>query len=85
MSAKAISTVSFNNNTLHLSEYKDGFWLYDDFRGMNLSMRAESPEIAFIRALGYYQNRLKEIETKYKSLSDKVNNFINQFTETEEN
>lgn len=28
--------------TLTLSECSDGFWLYDETRGMNLSMRART-------------------------------------------
>ena len=76
MSRPAISTISFNNDTLHLSECHDGFWLHDDTRGKNLSMRAKTPEQAFTEALDYYQGRLKEVETEHKLLTKKVDAFI---------
>jgi len=34
------------SNTLALADCHDGWWLYDETRGMNLSMRAKSPEEA---------------------------------------
>lgn len=61
--------------TLELTECKDGWWLYDETRGMNLSMRAKSKDAAFVEALEYYQKRVKEVESAYNSLSDKVNTF----------
>lgn len=76
MGQKAISTISFNDNTLHLSECKNGFWLYDETRGMNLAMRAKTPEQAFTAALEYYQNRLKVVESAYKLLKSQVDNFV---------
>jgi hypothetical protein len=81
MGTRALSTISFNNNTLHLSECKDGFWLYDETRGMNLSMRAKTPEQAFTEALEYYQERLAEIESEHKILKNRVDSFISQFVE----
>lgn len=38
-------------NTLSITECTDGFWLYDETRGMNLSMQAKSEEAAFVEAL----------------------------------
>lgn len=61
--------------TLGLTECNDGWWLYDETRGMNLSMKANSITDAFVEALEYYQNRLKEVDSAYASLSDKVNTF----------
>ena len=40
--------------TLSMSECTDGFWLYDDTRGMNLAMREKTEEAAYIEALEYY-------------------------------
>lgn len=67
--------------TLALTEYGDGFWLYDETRSMNLSMRAKSPQDAFVEALGYYQRRLAEVEAAHKSLDSRVQEFVSQFAE----
>lgn len=67
--------------TLELTERLDGFWLYDKTRGMNLSVRAKTPQDAFVEALGYYQRRLAEVETKHRELETKVNAFVEQFIE----
>lgn len=68
----------FSNDTIQLVKGKDGFWLYDLTRSMNLSMSALSEQQAFVDALMYYQNRLIEIEKEYKSLRGIVNNFVEQ-------
>jgi hypothetical protein len=85
MSAKAISHVQLTP-TLTLSEMPQtsgdrGFWLYDKTRGMNLSMRALTPQLALVEALTYYQRRLAEVEAKHKDMSAKVEAFVAQFTE----
>lgn len=72
--------------TLSLSEYPQssghrGFWLYDTTRGMNLSMRAKTPQDAFVEALTYYQRRLQEVEHAHKALTGKVEAFVDQFKE----
>jgi hypothetical protein len=77
-------------DTLSLCEYQNpkngsfGFWLYDETRGMNLAMRAESERSAFVEALGYYQEKLQSVESELVELSTKVNKFIGQFTESDE-
>ena len=55
-------------DTISLTEQKDGFWLYDKTRGMNLAMRAETEQAAFLEALSYYQKRMKKIESELASL-----------------
>lgn len=60
-----------------------GFWLWDETRGMNLAMRAETERDAFIDALEYYQNRLIEVEAAYKTLRERVDAFVGQFSEDE--
>lgn len=67
------------SDSLTISECKDGWWLYDETRGMNLAMRAKSSEAAFLEALEYYQERLQKIENEYKSLKAKVDHFVGQF------
>lgn len=78
-------TISHNKltDTLALTECRDGFWLYDKTRGMNLAMRAATPEAAFVKALTYYQRRLAEVETEHASLGAKVEAFISQFVTDE--
>lgn len=71
------------SDTLHLAECTDGFWLYDDTRGMNLAMKAKTEREAFCDALKYYQRRLKEVENNYNSLKAKVDHFVGQFEEDE--
>ena len=70
--------------TLSMSECTDGFWLYDDTRGMNLAMREKTEEAAYIEALEYYQERLKEVENNYKSLKSKVDHFISQVADDDD-
>ena len=83
MSTKAISSTDYSK-TLCMSECKDGFWLHDTTRGMNLAMRAKSETEAFVDALEYYQDRLLTVEAEYKELKTKVTNFVEQFKEEEQ-
>lgn len=69
--------------TLVLTEDHHGFWLWDETRGMNLAMKARSERDAFVEALDYYQSRLLQVEEELKSLSEKVEKFVNQFKEEE--
>lgn len=79
---KTLNVVKLSQ-TLSLAECTDGFWLYDDTRGMNLSMKAKTEQAAFVEAIEYYQRRLKEVETNYKSLRAKVDHFVGQFADDE--
>lgn len=81
--SKTISHVQLTE-TLGLTERQDGFWLYDKTRGMNLSMRAKTPLDALVEALGYYQRRLADVESKYRDLEVKVNDFVGQFIKEED-
>lgn len=69
--------------TLTLSECTDGFWLYDKTRGMNLSMRAKTPQDAFVECITYYQRRLAKVEGEHRELSAKVDAFVSQFVDDE--
>lgn len=71
-------------DTISLWECKDGFWLYDETRGMNLAMRAPSSDLAFLEALEYYQGRLLTVESALKVLKDKVDLFVSSLEEEEE-
>jgi hypothetical protein len=46
---------------------------------MNISMQAKTEQDAYIEALLYYQRRLVEVKTDYKTLNDKVETFLSQF------
>lgn len=50
--------------TLGITECADGFWLYDKTRGMNLAMKEKTAQDAFVKALSYYQERLKVVEAE---------------------
>jgi len=70
--------------TLSLVERRDGFWLYDKTRGMNISMKAKTQQDAFVEGLGYYQRRLTEVEAAHRELSDKVEAFVGQFKDEDD-
>lgn len=72
------------SKSLSISECTDGFWLYDESRGMNLAMREKTAEAAYLEALEYYQERLTEVEEDYKSLKAKVDHFVGQFIEEDD-
>lgn len=75
MSQKPISHVQLTD-TLGLTQMRDGFWLYDETRGMNLAMRAKTERDAFTEALTYYQGRLVGAEKAHSTLRARVDSFI---------
>jgi len=64
------------DDTLKLTSHHDGFWLWDETRGMNLAMRAETAEQAYFEAIKYYQERLLEAEAELGTLKQAVNQFV---------
>ena len=79
----AISSVKLSD-ALTISLCHDGYWLYDKTRGMNLSMRAKTSDDAFVEALTYYQKRLADVEKAHNCLQSRVDSFVNQFVEDNE-
>jgi hypothetical protein len=77
---KAIKNIKLTDS-LTMSECKDGYWLYDCTRGMNLSMRAKTQEDAFVEALTYYQKRTKKVEDELEKLNQSVSVFINSVSD----
>ena len=71
-------------DSLTMSECKDGYWLYDYTRGMNLSVKAKTQEDAFVEALTYYQRRTKKVEDELKKLNQSVSVFINSVSDEDE-
>lgn len=67
--------------TLAITECSDGWWLYDETRGMNLAMRAKTEQEAFVEAITYYQRRLSDLERAHNCLNKRVQEFVSQFTE----
>lgn len=83
MKTKAIRTIKLSD-TLTLSEFKNGYWLYDKTRGMNLAMKAKTEQDAYVKAITYYQKRCAEIELKKNKMYDNVNKFIESLSDDEE-
>lgn len=83
MATKAIKSIKLTD-TLTISEDKDGYWLYDKTRGMNLAMKAKTEQDAYIDAITYYQKRCAEVEHKKKKLYDSVNSFIESLSENDD-
>jgi hypothetical protein len=81
MARPPISIVKLTD-TLSLSEchptadYRGKYWLWDETRGLNLAMGAETAQDSLVQAITYYQKRLKEIETCYWSLQKEVDTFV---------
>lgn len=67
--------------TIAITECSDGFWLYDETRGMNLAMRAKTEQAAFVEALEYYQERLEKIEKEQKYLKSLFASFVSNFND----
>lgn len=61
-----------------------GYWLYDERLGMNLAMRAKTEQAAFLEALTYYSDRLHDMDKAYWCLKGRVDSFVSQFTEEDE-
>ena len=69
------------SESVAITECADGWWLYDKTRGVNLAMRAKSRDAALMQAIGYYQRRMSEVETRYRTLQRKVDCFVGQFVD----
>lgn len=72
------------SDTLTLTEQRDGWWLWDSTRGMNLAMRARTERDAFVEALTYYQRRMLIVDKDYKNLRANVDAFVAQVTDEED-
>jgi hypothetical protein len=83
MSRPPISSEKLSD-TLEISECHDGFWIYDETRGMNLAMKAKTKDAAFVEVIEYYQNRLRQIELEFVSMNNKVKAFVSQFKDIDD-
>lgn len=63
------------SETLWLAQRGDGFWLWDDSRQMNLSVRAKTKEDAILEALRYYQDRYNKSEAKRRETDAALESF----------
>ena len=78
--AKTISHEKLSDSVA-ITKCSDGWWLYDETRGMNLAMRAKSRDSALIDAITYYQRRLDELETEHRCLACRVDAFVSLFVQ----
>jgi len=92
MSRPAIHNEKLNEH-LTLSEChpdsecrKINWWLYDDraYGGMNIGMRAESRDEAFVEAIEFWAQRAMAAEKAYSQIKAQVDTFVNQFVEHED-
>lgn len=82
--AKFIKKI-FKNDNFSLSECNDGFYLYDYIAKMNIVMRAKNEQEAYMQALLYYQKKLSILKSNHEDLQGKVQTFISQFVDENEN
>ena len=89
MSRPPISHIQLSD-TLGLTEchptadHKGPYWLYDECIGRNISMGAQTPQDAFVEGLTFYQERYAILKADYKELQEKVDSFLVQFQDGEE-
>tara|TARA_R110000765_G_scaffold345721_2_gene435942 strand:- start:671 stop:928 length:258 start_codon:yes stop_codon:yes gene_type:complete len=83
MATKSIRNVKLTDS-LTISECKDGYWLYDYTRGMNLSMRAKTETDAFVEAITYYQKMAKRTGEELKKLHKAVDVFIESVSDEDD-
>ena len=79
----AISSTKFGIG-MCISECKDGFWLYSNCRGYNLSMRAKTAEMAYREALINYEAYYIKLKAEYNTLKSKVDVFLESLDDSEE-
>lgn len=72
---KAIREV-FRLDTLVMHECTDGYYLYDNVAGINISMRAKTERDAFIEAIKYYQSITQKLVDENLSLNSKIDSII---------
>jgi hypothetical protein len=70
--------------TLSLAECTDGFWLWDDNGKQNLSMKAKTAQDALVEALDIALERCARFEKAHAELSQKVEAFVSQFRDDDE-
>jgi len=75
---KPEATIVLRTETIELCMVLEKYWLWDFTQELNLSIRAETKEAAFIEALEYYQKRLKRVESEYLELQLKVDRFVEE-------
>lgn len=74
-----------NTESLSLCKHpdKEEYWLWDKVLQYNVAMNEPTERDAFIKTIEKYQKRLLDVEQKYKTLQNKVDVFVEQFTEEE--
>jgi len=60
----------------------NNWWLYDERAcgtGLNISMRAATPEAAFVEAIEFWAGQAKRTEQALKEIKTRVDEFVEQF------
>lgn len=93
MSRPAINSIKLNDH-LTLSECHpdsecrtNSWWLYDERAygsGMNIGMRAKTRDEAFVEAIEFWAERAMLAERKHAEIKAKVDTFVVQFVEVED-
>lgn len=90
MARPAIANTKLNDH-LTLSECHpdsecrvNNWWLYDKRAGLNIGMRAKTKDEAFVEAIEYWSERAIEAEQSLSELSSKVNAFLSQFNDEDD-
>jgi hypothetical protein len=60
------------SGTLDLTEWKDGFWIWDSTVDRNLAMRAKTEQEALLEVIEFYQERYLELKEVNRDLQSKV-------------
>jgi len=80
---KALRNV-FKTETLVLTECSDGYYLWDKVAGFNIAIHAKSEQQALIDGLEYYQKYHSKLQKEYNELNNKVESFISQFDDEDD-
>lgn len=70
--SKLLRQIELGADTLSLSECTDGFWLWDETREMNLSMKAKTAQAALVETILYYQRRLSTVEEENRGMFARI-------------
>lgn len=84
MARKPISNVKLTEHMVLSECHPDmdcrsvSWWIYDKRAGMNIGMRAETRDAAFVEAIQYWAKRAMRAEASYDGITRKVNSFLEQ-------
>lgn len=62
----------------------NNWWLYDERAGCNIGMREKTRDDALIEAIEHWAEKAQKLELAYVELKKKVDAFVIQFAESED-